>query len=89
MKRIKFLDITPDMFDDIKGKEVTVFFYENGTIVKSVSGKVIQIERSAFVGELKSLLVAIDLDNNRSVTVAEVLRFIDSSSTKQVYVEYK
>ena len=89
MKRIKFLDITPDMFDDIKGKEVTVFFYENGTIVKSVSGKVRQIERSAFVGELKSLLVAIDLDNNRSVTVEEVLRFIDSSSTKQVYVEYK
>ena len=91
MKRINFLDITPNMFDDIKGKEVSVLFYENGTIVKTVKGNVTQINRSAPIAckMETSLLESIVLDDKQSVTVREALEFIDSSSSKQVFIEYK
>ncbi len=85
------MDLTPEEFDEIKGKQVTVRFYENGEVKRMVQGKVVLIHRTAPISQNleTSLLSALEFEDGSKVCVEEVLAFMDNTAAKKVYVEFE
>ena len=91
MKRMEFADLTPDKFDEIKGKHMTVVFKDRDNIVRTEQGVVSQIVRTSFIPTKpnSSLLNAIVFQNGTRVSIVEVIKFFDGEPAKRVYVEYE
>ena len=91
MKRIELTNLEQDKFEEIKDKEIKVLFCEEGKIVRMEQGKVSLLLRSAPVDRTlgSSLLTAIVFEDEKKVMIDEAIKFIDSSSSKRVYIEYE
>lgn len=91
MKRIELTNLEQDKFEEIKDKEIKVLFCEEGKVVRMEQGKVSLLLRSAPVDRTlgSSLLTAIVFEDEKKVMIDEAIKFIDSSSSKRVYIEYE
>lgn len=91
MKRIELTNLEQDKFEEIKDKEIKVLFCEEGKVVRMEQGKVSLFLRSAPVDRTlgSSLLTAIVFEDEKKVMIDEAIKFIDSSSSKRVYIEYE
>ena len=91
MKRIELTNLEQDKFEEIKDKEIKVLFCEEGKVVRMKQGKVSLLLRSAPIDRTlgSSLLTAIVFEDEKKVMIDEAIKFIDSSSSKRVYIEYE
>ncbi|MCM1169186.1 MAG: hypothetical protein NC324_04545 [Bacteroides sp.] len=91
MKRINFVNLSPEMFDEIKGKQVFVRFYENGEVKRTVQGTVALIHKTANVPTYpeSSLLEYLEFEDGTKLSVREAFKFMDDTNAKQVFVEFE
>lgn len=89
---MEFTDLTPDKFDEIKGKQLTIIFKDGDKVVRTEQGIVSLVERTAFIHgshSCPSLLDAIVFHDGTRVSIGDVIEFVDCAPEKKVYVKYE